>query len=79
GRRTYTGYDDFPIAPPEAHIQTIEQLFGARVIAIGVNSEGLTADGIAAAVAELEHKHGIPCCDPLTQGPQKLVDAVAAL
>lgn len=78
-RRTYSGYDDFPIAPPEAHIQAIEQLFGARVIAIGVNSEGLTADGIAAAVAELEHKHGIPCCDPLTQGPQKLVDAVTAL
>ncbi len=78
-RRTYSGYDDFPIAPPEAHIQTIEHLFGAKVIAISVNSEGLAADGIATAAAELEDRYGIPCCDPLTQGTQKLVDAVAAL
>jgi len=78
-RRTYSGYDDFPIAPPEVHIQAIEQLFGAKVIAIGVNSEGLAVDGIATAAAELEDRYGIPCCDPLTQGTQKLVDAVAAL
>ncbi len=78
-RRTYSGYDDSPLAPPDVHIHAIENLFGVKVIAIGVNSQGLTADGIAAAVTELEDEHGIPCCDPLTQGTRKLVDAVSAL
>lgn len=78
-RRTYSGYDDFPMAPPEAHIHAIEHLFGAKVIAIGVNSDGLAADNIATVAAELEDRYGIPCCDPLTQGTQKLVDAVTAL
>jgi uncharacterized NAD-dependent epimerase/dehydratase family protein len=78
-RKTYSGYDDFPIAPPEAHIQTIEGLFGSRVIAMGLNPEGYAREEIPKIAAELEDRHGIPCCDPLTQGSQKLTDAVLAL
>ena len=78
-RKTYSGYDDFPIAPAEAHIRTIEDLFGSKVIAIGLNPEGYERTDIPAVTAELEDKFGVPCCDPLTQGPQKLIDAVLAL
>jgi len=78
-RKTYSGYDDFPIAPPEAHIQTIEGLFGSRVIAIGLNPEGYAREEIPNIAAELEDRYGLPCCDPLTQGPQELTDAVLAL
>ncbi len=78
-RKTYSGYDDFAIAPPEAHIQTIEGLFGSRVIAIGLNPEGYAREEIPNIAAELEDRYGLPCCDPLTQGPQKLIDAVLAL
>ena len=78
-RTTYTGYDDFPIAPPEAHIATIEGLFGSKVIAIGLNSEGIAPERIADVAGELEQRYGIPCCDPLTQGAGKLVSAVETL
>lgn len=78
-RKTYSGYDDFPLAPPEVHIQTIEGMFGAKVIALGLNPEGYDRKKIPEIARELEQRYGIPCCDPLTQGAGKLVDAVMSL
>ena len=78
-RKTYSGYDDFPIASLEANIRTIEDLFGSKVIAIGLNPEGYERADIPRVAAEMEETYGIPCCDPLTMGPQKLIDAVLAL
>lgn len=78
-RKTYSGYEDFPVAPPEAHIAAIEDLFGSKVIAIGLNPEGIERERIAAVASELEERYGIPCCDPLTQGPGKLLEAVSSL
>jgi uncharacterized NAD-dependent epimerase/dehydratase family protein len=46
---------------------------------MAVNSEGIEPSKIANTVAELERRYGIPCCDPLSQGPQPLVDAVRSL
>ena len=78
-RETYIDYPNDPIAPPEIHIQAIESIFRSRVIAMAVNSEGIEPAKIADEVAKLENRYGIPCCDPLTQGPQRLVDAVRSL
>ena len=78
-RKTYEGYPDFPLAPPEAHIETIENLFGSKVIALGINPEGYKRDAIPALIAKHEDRYGIPCCDPLGEGPQKLTEAVLAL
>ncbi len=78
-RQTYLDHPDEPIAPPEVHIQVIEAVFRSRVIAIAVSSEGIEPAEIDARVAELEHRHGIPCCDPLAQGPQRLIDALRTL
>jgi len=78
-RETYLDHPDEPIAPPEVHIHAIESVFRSRVIAMAVNSEGIQPDKIADAVAGLERRYGIPCCDPLTQGPGRLVDAVRSL
>lgn len=78
-RKTYLGFDDFPIAPPEAHIQTIEGLFGSQVIAIALNPEGYDRKKIPALADELEQQYQRPCCDPLTQGTDKLLKAVLAL
>jgi uncharacterized NAD-dependent epimerase/dehydratase family protein len=78
-RETYLDYFDEPIAPPEIHIQAIESVFRSRVIAIAVNSEGIDPAKIDDKVAELERRYEIPCCDPIAQGPQRLIDAVRAL
>ena len=79
GRKTYSGYDDFPLAPPEQHIATMESLFGTRVIGIGINPDGLPADSISDVIAEHERRFGIPCCNPLRDGVTKLVTAVTGL
>jgi len=78
-RKTYLDHPNEPIAPPEVHIQAIESVFRSRVIAIAMNSEGIDPPKIDAEVAELERRYGIPCCDPLSQGPQRLIDAVQSL
>ena len=78
-RKTYIGYDDFPIAQPEAHIRTIEELFGSKVIAMAINPEGMDIDALPEAIESAENRYGIPCCDPLTNGVEKLVDTVRAL
>lgn len=75
-RRTYSGYDDFPLAPAEQHIAAMESLFGTRVIAVGINPDGLPPGSIAAVVEDHEKRLGIPCCDPLRDGVSKLVSAV---
>ncbi len=79
GRRTHSGYPEFPIPPLAVHIDTIESLFASRVIAIGLNPEGLDAGAAAKTAAKLEERHGIPVCDPLTEGTDKLVSATTAL
>ncbi len=78
-RKTYDGYPDFPLAPPEVHIQTIEQMFASKVIAIGLNAEGYDKAEIPKLISSHEDRFGIPCCDPLTEGAQKLVDAALTL
>ncbi|MBW2694378.1 MAG: DUF1611 domain-containing protein [Deltaproteobacteria bacterium] len=78
-RETYLDHPNEPIAPPEVHIQAIESVFNSRVIAMAVNSEGIDPAKVDDQVAELEHRYGIPCCDPIAQGPQRLIDAVRSL
>jgi uncharacterized NAD-dependent epimerase/dehydratase family protein len=78
-RETYLDHPNEPIAPPEVHIQAIESVFRSRVIAIAVNSEGIEPAKLDDKVAELERRYAIPCCDPLSQGPQRLIDAVRSL
>ena len=77
-RDNYLGYD-IPLASPEANRDTIESLFGSKVVAIGLNPEGYDATESPRLVAEYEERMGVPVCDPLTEGPEKLVDAVLAL
>lgn len=79
GRRTYSGYDDFPLAPPEQHIATMESLFGTRVIGVGINPEGLSPESIPDVIADQERRLGIPCCNPLKDGVSRLVAAVKDL
>jgi uncharacterized NAD-dependent epimerase/dehydratase family protein len=79
GRRTYDGFPNYPLAPPEVHIRAIETLFRSRVIAVSLSHEGIGRDKVRDAAAELERRIGLPCCDPLVQGPERLAEAVRAL
>jgi uncharacterized NAD-dependent epimerase/dehydratase family protein len=78
-RRTYDGFPDFPLAPPEVHIRAIETLFHTRVVALSINHEGIEREKVREVCGELERRHGLPCCDPLVQGPERLAEAVRSL
>ncbi len=78
-RETYLDHPNEAIAPPEVHIQAIESVFHSRVIAMAVNSEGIDPAKVDDKVAELERRYQIPCCEPLSQGPQRLIEALRSL
>jgi uncharacterized NAD-dependent epimerase/dehydratase family protein len=78
-RRTYDGFENYPLVPPEAHIRAIETLFRTRVIALALNHEGLEKSKVRDVCSELERRHGLPCVDPLVHGPERLAEAVKAL
>ncbi len=79
GRQTYDGYPDYPLAPPEVHMRAIDTMFRTRVIALALNHEGLERAKVRDVAAELERRLGLPCCDPLVQGPERLAEAVRAI
>lgn len=79
GRRTYDGFPKYPLVPPEAHVRAIDTLFHSRVVALAISHEGIERERVSEAASELERRLGLPCCDPLLQGPERLVEAVRAL
>jgi len=68
-----------PSVAEEIHmLELFGRVSGAKVIAITLNHEDMTRDRIDAAVAELEATHGLPACDPLWHGLDKVVAVVRA-
>jgi len=77
-RATYDGFPDFPMAPLEKEIQVIELLANRPVLAITLNHENMADDEIAATVRQYEDQFGIPCCDILKHGTEKILNKIAA-
>ncbi|HOY61738.1 MAG: hypothetical protein BWY28_02862 [bacterium ADurb.Bin236] len=78
-RAAYDGFPDFPLAGLDREKQIIELLSPGQVAAITINHEGMTREETDAAAAELEAKHGVPACDPIFHGPEKIVNAILAM
>lgn len=75
--RSYT--DDVPHLPNstvERESELIRVWAGCDVIGVALNPEGLTRDEVVAVTAEYERKYGLPVCDVLVDGPDKIVDAI---
>lgn len=77
-RTTYDGFPDFPMAPLKKEIQVIELLSNRPVIALTLNHENMSEAEIEATVQQYERQYGIPCCDVLVHGPDKLVRKIMA-
>lgn len=75
-RTAYDGFPDFPMAPLEKEIKLIELLADRPVLALTLNHEQMTDGEIETAVREYETRFGIPCCDILKHGPQKVLDKI---
>jgi uncharacterized NAD-dependent epimerase/dehydratase family protein len=78
-RATYDGFPDFPMAPLEKEIKVIELLGNRSVMALTLNHENMTDAEIDSTVAQYEKQYGIPCCDVLKHGPEKVVRKIMAI
>jgi uncharacterized NAD-dependent epimerase/dehydratase family protein len=76
GRQCYEG-TELRIGSVAAEIGLIEY-YGARVLAVTLNEEGLNDDEVARIQTELETDLGIPVLRPLREGVERLVPVVRA-
>ena len=75
-RAHYDGWPRFPLAGPARERQLLDLLGPAKVVAVTLNHEGLTRAETAEAARRLEAGMGLPCCDPLVDGPAKVIAAL---
>jgi uncharacterized NAD-dependent epimerase/dehydratase family protein len=76
GREHYDGWPGFPLAGVARERQIIELLGPARVVAVTLNHEGLAPEAMRRAASRLESETGLPCCDPLVDGVDRVLDAL---
>lgn len=67
---------ELPMPDLEKEIEMLEMFSKAKVIGLTLNHENMADSEIEKTVEEYEEKFGIPCCDVLRHGSEKLVDAI---
>jgi len=78
-RAHYDDWPAFPLAGPAREREIIELLGPARVVAVTLNSHGLAPDATRAAAARIGAEMGLPCCDPLRDGVEPVIEALRRL
>lgn len=82
GRETITGLDGLPIPPLKRIAELNETMAGifapCPVIGVSMNSRRVTAEEADAERDRVEQELGVPVCDVVRHGPEKLVEAIAA-
>jgi len=76
-RREYDGFAGYPIHPLKKQIQVIELLSGKPVVAVTVNHEDLTSEGVRDACRAITRETGLPAFDVMSDGTDELVLALA--
>jgi len=83
GRRAVFGMEDIPLAPLSKVIEFYEAaaniMHPCRIIGMAVNGQKFPDDTVAAECRRVEGELGLPACDVLRHGPDKLVAAVMEL
>jgi uncharacterized NAD-dependent epimerase/dehydratase family protein len=75
-RKEYDGFPGYPLHPLEIQIQAIELLSGVPVVAVTVNHEHLSKDGVREACERIEKETGLPAFDVLRDGADGLARAI---
>jgi uncharacterized NAD-dependent epimerase/dehydratase family protein len=78
--RKYRSYTNdgphLPVGTVERELELIRVWAGCDVIGIALNPESLTRAQVVGHITEYEKKYGLPTCDVLVDGPDKIVDAI---
>lgn len=77
-RRFRSDVVSWPMPSVDDEIRLLEAFSPGKVIAIALNHEDMSRAEIDATAAEYEARYGLPACDPLWHGVDKLVAAVRA-
>ena len=75
-RKVRCDFPDLPMPTVEREIQLIEAMSTARVMAIALSHEGLSQSEVPAIVTRYENQFQLPTTDVLSDGCQKLVQAL---
>ena len=83
GREVIFGMEDYRLPPLKKVIDFYETaanlVYPCRVIGIAVNGQRYGDDEVAAECAQVENELGLPACDVIRQGSDKLIEAVIQL
>lgn len=75
-RKEYDGFPGYPLHPLDQQIQAVEMLSGRKVVAVTINHEALTPEGVRAASAAITAETGLPAFDVLGDGARGLVNII---
>lgn len=75
-RQEYDGFPGYPLHPLSHQIAALEMVSDRPVLAVTLNHEDLTTDGLETARSEIAEATGLPTCDPLIHGCDELVEAL---
>jgi uncharacterized NAD-dependent epimerase/dehydratase family protein len=80
GREFVYGMESVPLPPLERVVEFYEAaaniMHPCRVIGVAVNGNRFADDAVAAECERVSRQLGLPACDAIRHGPQRLVDAV---
>ena len=69
----------WPMPRVEDEIAMLQLFSASRVVALTLNHEGMSDEDVRRVVAEYEAAYGLPTCDPLWDGCEKLVAMVRGM
>src|SRR5690606_22843017 len=79
-RTLHNDWPDCPVRPIRQQIELYEaaaaMLHPARVVAVSVNTVGMSADEAQASVQRVSQEAGLPVADPIRDGADQLLAAV---
>lgn len=78
-RLEYDGFPGYKIHALERQITAIETISDRKVIAVTVNHENMSRDGILPACKKITDETGLPAFDVLTNGSEELVTLIRSL
>ncbi len=83
GRTTIFGMESIPLPPLEKVVEYYETsaniMHPCRVIGVAVNGQRFSDEAVAAECQQVGRRLGLPACDVIRHGPEKLVEAVLGL
>jgi uncharacterized NAD-dependent epimerase/dehydratase family protein len=83
GRKTVFGMESYPLPPLEKVVEFCEAaaniMHPCRVIGVAVNGRLAADDAVAEECEQVSRQLGLPACDVVRHGPERLVEAVLRL